>query len=163
MKIKLFGNIALYITWSMVIGFFLYYLSILGAMAYLLFIDGSSGGFGQFVSIPSFILVFGVGIGFTIMRKHTLKENELGKALKEDFFLAGWIGFLVGLGFLGAGMDEQFGNIEWGISIVISNFKTITIPLLYGYICGKMFEASSTKPVIEWRFKKLKNYFPIRN
>ena len=88
-------------------------------MAYVLFIIGGPGGFGQFVSIPSFILVFGVGIGFTIMRKHTLKENELGKALKEDFFLAGWIGFLVGLRFLGAGMDEQFRNIEWGISIVI--------------------------------------------
>ena len=156
MKIKLFGNIAVYLTWSMVIGFFLYYLSILGAMAYLLFIDGSSGGFGQFVSIPSFILVFGVGIGFTIMRKHTLKENELGKALKEDFFLAGWIGFLVGLGFLGAGMDEQFGNIEWGISIVISNFKTVTIPLLYGYICGNMLADSLTKPITDWKIQKSK-------
>ena len=149
MKIKLFGNVPVFLSWSMVIGFFIYYLSILGAMAYVLFIIGEPGGFGQFVSMPSFILVFGVGIGFTIMRKHTLKENELGKALKEDFFLAGWIGFLVGLGFLGARMDEQFGNIEWGISIVISNFKTVTIPLLYGYICGKMFEASMTKPVIE--------------
>ena len=57
--------------------------------------------------------------------------------------------FLYYLSILGAGMDEQFGNIEWGISIVISNFKTVTIPLLYGYICGKMFEASMTKPVIE--------------
>ena len=149
MKIKLFGNVAIYLSWSLVIGFVLYYFSILGGMAYLLFIDGAASGFGQFVSIPSFILVFGVGIGFTIMRKHTLKENELGKALKEDFFLAGWIGFLVGIGFLGAGIDEQFGNSEWGISIVISNFKTVTIPLLYGYICGKMFEASLTKPVIE--------------
>ena len=93
MKIKLFGNVELYISWSMAVGFFLYYLSILGAMAYVLFIDGAAGGFGQFVSIPSFILVFGVGIGFTIMRKHTLNENELGKALKEDFFL------LVGLVF----------------------------------------------------------------
>ena len=149
MKIKLFGNVAMYLSWSMAIGFFIYYLSILGALAYVLFIIGGPGGFGQFVNIPSFILVFGVGIGFTIMRKHTLKENELGKALKEDFVFAGWIGFLVALGFLGAGMDEQFGNIEWGISIVISNFKTVTIPLLYGYICGKMFEASMTKPVIE--------------
>ena len=149
MKIKLFGNVAMYLSWSMAIGFFIYYLSMLGALAYVLFIIGGPGGFGQFVSIPRFILVFGVGIGFTIMRKHTVKENELGKALKEDFFLAGWIGFLVGLGFLGAGMDEQFGNIEWGISIVISNFKAVTIPLLYGYICGKMFEASLTKPVIE--------------
>ena len=149
MKIKLFGNVALYLTWSLVIGFFLYYLSILGAMAYALFIDGVAGGFGQFISIPSFILVFGVGIGFTIMRKHTLKENELGKALKKDFILAGWIGFLVGLGFLGAGMDEQFGNIEWGISIVVSNLKTVTIPLLYGYICGNMLEASLTKPITD--------------
>ena len=149
MKIKLFGNVALYLTWSLVIGFFLYYLSILGAMAYALFIDGVAGGFGQFVSIPSFIIVFGVGIGFTLMKKHTLKENELGKALKKDFILAGWIGFLVGLGFLGAGMDEQFGNIEWGISIVVSNLKTVTIPLLYGYICGNMLEASLTKPITD--------------
>ena len=147
MKINLFGNVAVYLSWSLTAGFLLYYLSIVGAMAYVLFIDGAAGGFGQFVSIPSFILVFGVGIGFTIMRKHTLKENELGKALKEDFFLAGWIGFLVGLGFLGAGMDEQFGNIEWGISIVVSNLKTVTIPLLYGYILGNMLEASLTQPI----------------
>ena len=147
MKINLFGNVAVYLSWSLTTGFLLYYLSIVGAMAYVLFIDGVAGGFGQFVSIPSFILVFGVGIGFTLMRKHTLKENELGKALKKDFIFAGWIGFLVGLGFLGAGMDEQFGNIEWGISIVVSNLKTVTIPLLYGYICGNMFEASCTKPI----------------
>tara|TARA_Y100000590_G_scaffold15432_1_gene18545 strand:+ start:1003 stop:1452 length:450 start_codon:yes stop_codon:yes gene_type:complete len=149
MKINLFGNVAVYLSWSLTTGFLLYYLSIVGAMAYVLFIDGVAGGFGQFVSIPSFILVFGVGIGFTLMRKHTLKENELGKALKKDFILAGWIGFLVGLGFLGAGMDEQFGNVEWGISIVISNLKTVTIPLLYGYILGNMLEASLTEPVIK--------------
>ncbi len=149
MKIELFENVTLYLSWSLIVGFLLYYLSILGAIAYVLFIDGAAGGFGQFVNIPSFILVFGVGIGFTIMRKHTIKKDELGKALKKDFILAGWIGFLVGLGFLGAEMDEQFGNIDWGISVVISNFKTVTIPLLYGYICGKMFEASLTKPAIE--------------
>ena len=147
MKIKLFRNVVVYISWSMAVGFFLYYLSILGAMAYVLFIDGAAGGFGQFVSIPSIIFVFGVGIGFTIMRKHTLKENELGIALKKDFILAGWIGFLIGLGFLGAGMDEQFGNIEWGVSILVSNLKTVTIPLLYGYILGNMLEASLTQPI----------------
>ena len=149
MKINLFGNVAVYLSWSLTTGFLLYYLSIVGAMAYVLFIDGVAGGFGQFVSIPSFILVFGVGIGFTLMRKHTLKENELGKALKKDFILAGWIGFLIGLGFLGAGMDEQFGNIEWGVSILVSNLKTVTIPLLYGYILGNMLEASLTEPVIK--------------
>ena len=147
MQIKLIGDMSIYINRNLTIGAVLMYVSMVGAMAYVLFIDGAAGGFGQFVSIPSFILVFGVGIGFTLMRKHTLKENELGKALKKDFIFAGWIGFLVGLGFLGAGMDEQFGNIEWGISIVVSNLKTVTIPLLYGYICGNMFEASCTKPI----------------
>jgi len=149
MQIKLIGDMSIYINRNLIIGFVLMYVSMVGAMAYVLFIDGAAGGFGQFVSIPSFILVFGVGIGFTLMRKHTLKENELGKALKKDFILAGWIGFLVGLGFLGAGMDEQFGNVEWGISIVISNLKTVTIPLLYGYILGNMLEASLTEPVIK--------------
>ena len=149
MQIKLIGDMSIYINRNLIIGFVLMYVSMVGAMAYVLFIDGAAGGFGQFVSIPSFILVFGVGIGFTLMRKHTLKENELGKALKKDFIFAGWIGFLVGLGFLGAGMDEQFGNIEWGISIVVSNLKTVTIPLLYGYICGNMLEASLTKPITD--------------
>ena len=36
MKIKLFGKVVVYINWSMAVGFFLYYLSILGAMAYVL-------------------------------------------------------------------------------------------------------------------------------
>ena len=147
MKIKLFGNVSIYLSWSLVIGFLLYYLSTIVSMAYVIIIDGVAGRFVQFISIPSLILVFGVGIGFTLMRKHTLEQNELGIALKKDFILAGWIGFLVGLGFLGAGMDEQFGNIEWGISFVVSNLKTVTIPLLYGYICGNIFEASLTPPL----------------
>ena len=147
MRIKLFGNVALNVSWSLIIGFLLMYLSILGAMAYAILIEGTAGRFIQFVNIPSFILVFGVGIGFTLMRKHTLKDNEIGVALKKDTILAGWIGFLIGLGLLGAGMDEQFGNIKWGISIVVLNLKTITIPLLYGYIIGNMFEASLTPPI----------------
>ena len=44
-------------------------------------------------------------------------------------------------------MDEQFENIEWGISIVVSNLKTITIPLLYGYSIGNMLEASLSPPI----------------
>ena len=147
MKISLFGNVAINVSWSLTIGFLLMYLSMLGAMAYALLIDGAAGRFIQFVNIPSFIIVFGVGIGFTLMRKHTLKDNEIGTALKKDVILGGWIGFLIGLGLLGAGMDEQFGNIEWGISIVVSNLKTITIPLLYGYIIGNMLEASLSTPI----------------
>ena len=147
MKIKLFGNVEVNVSWSLIIGFLLMYLSILGPMAYTILIEGIAGRFIQFLSIPSFFLVLGVGIGFTLMRKHTLKDNEIGVALKKDTILGGWIGFLIGLGLLGAGMDEQFGNIEWGISIVVSNLKTITIPLLYGYIIGNMLEASLSPPI----------------
>ena len=85
------------------------------------------------------------------MRKHTLNDNEIGVALKKDVILGGWIGFLIGLGLLGAGMDDQFGNIEWGISIMVSNLKTIPIPLLYGYISGNMLEASLSPPISKWR------------
>ena len=119
MKIKLFGNVAINVSWSNTIGSLLMYLSMVGAIAYAIFVEGNSGRFIQFVNIPAFILVFGVGIGFTLMRKHTLNDNEIGVALKKDVILGGWIGFLIGLGLLGAGMDEQFGNIEWGISIVV--------------------------------------------
>ena len=147
MKIKLFGNVAVNVSWSNTIGSLLMYLSMAGAIAYAIFVEGNAGRFIQFVNIPAFILVFGVGIGFTLMRKHTLNDNEIGVALKKDVILGGWIGFLIGLGLLGAGMDDQFGNVEWGISIVVSNLKTITIPLLYGYIIGNMLEASLSPPV----------------
>ena len=86
MKIKLFGKVVVYVSWLMVVGFFLYYSSILVAKDYVLFIDSTAAGFSQIVSIPSFILVFGVGIGIIIIRKYTLKENELGKALKRRLF-----------------------------------------------------------------------------
>ena len=149
MKIKFYEDVAVNVSWTNIIGFLLLYLSMIGAIAYALIIEGASGKFIQFLSIPSFILVFGVGTGFTLMRKHALKNNELGTALKKDFILAGWIGFLIGLGLLGASMDARFGNMEWGISIFISNLKTSTIPLLYGYILGNIFEASLTPPVIK--------------
>ena len=150
MKIKLFGNVAVNVSWSNTIGSLLMYLSMLGAIAYAILVEDTAGRFIQFVNIPAFILVFGVGIGFTLMRKHTLNDNEIGVALKKDVILGGWIGFLIGLGLLGASMDEQFGNIEWGISIVVSNLKTITIPLLYGYIIGNMLEASLSPPISKW-------------
>ena len=59
MKISLFGNVAINVSWSLTIGFLLMYLSMLGAMAYALLIDGAAGRFIQFVNIPSFIIVFG--------------------------------------------------------------------------------------------------------
>ena len=57
------------------------------------------------------------------------------------------IGSLAVFDFLGAGMDEQFGNIGRGISIVLSNFKTVTITLWYSYIYRNMFEAYLTNRI----------------
>ena len=49
MKIKLFGNTAVNVSWSLTIGFLLMYLSILGAMAYAILVEDIAGRFIQFV------------------------------------------------------------------------------------------------------------------
>ena len=108
----------------------------IGVIAYALFVEGSAGGFGNFLSIPSFSFVVGVGGGFTYMRKHALKENELGIALKKDFILAGWIGTMVGLVLMGAGYGGEggFNNLGGGAAAAI-------ICPLYGYMFGNIVEA----------------------
>ena len=107
----------------------------IGAIAYALFVEGAAGGFGNFLSIPSFGFVVGIGGGFTYMRKHALKENELGTALKKDFILAGWIGTMMGLLFMLAGYGgEGFGNNLGGGAAAI-------ICPLYGYMLGNIVEA----------------------
>ena len=68
----------------------------IAAIAYSLIVEGATGGFGMFLSIPSFIFVIGVGRGLNLMKKHTFKEDELGKSLRNDLALAGWLGFIVG-------------------------------------------------------------------
>ena len=109
--------------------------SSMGAIAYALFVDGSAGGFGSFLSLPGFGFVVGVGGGFTYMRKHALKKNELGKTIKKDFILAGWLGLIFGLVlmFEGYGFNEgenMGGGLRAGLSSV-----------LYGYVLGNIVEA----------------------
>ena len=57
--------------------------SSIGTIAYALFVEGAAGGFGNFLSIPSFGIVVGVGGGFTYMRKHTLKKKTDRRSLKR--------------------------------------------------------------------------------
>ena len=134
MKIKLFGNVAINVSWSNTIGSLLMYLSMVGAIGYAIFVEGNAGRFIQFVNIPAFILVFGVGIGFTLMRKHTLNDNEIGVALKKDVILGGWIGFMIGVVMLSGSITTVFGP---GMGYAV-------LPLLYGYLI------SFIRKVIGW-------------
>ena len=108
----------------------------IGSIAYALFVEGAAGGFGNFLSIPSFGIVVGVGGGFTYMRKHTLKKKQIGAALKDDFILAGWIGCIMGFILMGAGAGLEGGldNLGGGLSASI-------VTVLYGYMLGPIVEA----------------------
>ena len=108
-----------------------------GAIAFALFSGGASGSFAMFLSPPSFIFVVGVGGGLTYMRKHTLKDEELGKALRSDFVLAGWLGFIVGIILMGAGSENIVGMSSGGLSAA-------SITILYGYLAGAIVEAFMT-------------------
>ena len=117
-----------------VLGLVILLASSAGAIAFALFVDGAAGGFGNFISLPSFIFVLGVGVGFSYMRKHTLKEKEFGTALKNDFAIAGWLGTIVGLILMGSGYDTISDLPGIGLSAAL-------VTVLYGYVLGAIAEA----------------------
>ena len=90
-----------------IIGSLLVYFSLLGTITYALFFEGVPGKYSHFISWPSFLVVFGGGTGMILMRKHTYQDNKLGKNLKKEFILAGWIGFMIGLVLLFAGFSDE--------------------------------------------------------
>ena len=45
----------------------------------------------------SFGFVFGVVRELTYMKEYTLKEQKLGKAIRSDLALPGWLGFIIGI------------------------------------------------------------------
>ena len=109
----------------------------IGAILFALFFEGASGDFAMFLSPPAFMFVVGVGGGLTYMRKHTFKDEELGKALRSDFVLAGWLGFVVGIILMGAGSENIVGMSSGGLSAA-------SITILYGYLAGAIVEAFMT-------------------
>tara|TARA_Y100000591_G_C21654888_1_gene604791 strand:- start:155 stop:376 length:222 start_codon:yes stop_codon:yes gene_type:complete len=73
------------------------------------------------------------------MRKRTTKDNELGKSLRSDFILAGWIEFLTGLiSMLGGFSILNLNNLAGG-------FAAASVTILYGYFIGAISEAFLTK------------------
>ena len=132
-----------------IIGSLLVYLSLLGTITYALFYEGLPGKYSHFISWPSFLVVFGGGTGIILMRKHTYQDNQIGKNLKREFILAGWIGFTIGLVLLSNGMQhhlfvgmkhELAKNLGPGLAAAI-------VPIFYGYVGGAIIESFFTRDV----------------
>ena len=121
-----------------IIGLIALLVSSVAAIAYSFNVEGAAGGFGLFLSIPSFVFVIGVGGGLNFMRKHTFIDNELGKSLRDDLVLAGWLGFIVGSILAFGGNSDSIADIP------SSYLSAAIIPVLYGYVIGAIAEAFVT-------------------
>ena len=118
-----------------ILGLILAIASFIITLWYAFYVEGAAGSYGNFLSIPSFVFVLGFGIGINKMRKHTIKGGTLGKALREDFILAGWLGLLVGFVLIAAGYSKgEIDNLGGGIAAA-------TITVLYGYFMGIIAES----------------------
>ena len=110
-----------------------------GILAFGFFGEGAAGSFMNFISLPSFVFVIGVGGGLTFMRKHTINNEDLGKSLRSDFILAGWLGFLIGLILLLAGFSQE------EINYFVGDVGAAIVTILYGYYMGAITEAFMRK------------------
>ena len=83
---------------------------VIGAVGYALWIEGITNvGIGNFISIPSLVIVVSFG-GLTYAKKERYKFHELGKVLKQDLILGGWIGTIMGLILTFAFVDNDIMN-----------------------------------------------------
>ena len=144
MVLKIYGNVALHFSKNRLLGYGIMYFSMVYALYHALFKNGSAGGFGDFIHLPTYVMVLGLSIGFTIMEKHLLAENELGFALKKNTILAGWISFMFGVIFLGMEMAHYRENIH---SYLGNGLGTAVISLIYGYVSAPILEAFFTKGI----------------
>ena len=127
-----------------IIGALFMILALVGTMTHALLFDDSPGQYSLFLSWPSFLLVFGGGTGIILMRKHTYQDNQLGKNLKREFILAGWIGFMIGLVLLFASFSDEAWMFTSFQKIIHFGSPAI-VPVYYGYIIGAMVEPFFTK------------------
>ena len=119
---------------SNILGLILAIASFILTLWYAFMVEGAAGNYTMFLSVPSFVFVLGFGIGINQMRKHTIKEGKLGKALREDFILAGWLGLLVGTILIARTYSQDEINIGGGIAAA-------SITVLYGYFMGIIAES----------------------
>ena len=144
MQINILKGTSLYITTDRMIGYAVMALSLNGAIYHALFVQGASGGFGSFLHWPTTFSVLAIGISMTYMKKHALKDNELGKMLRKDMALSGWILFMVNAILIGGGMHNEDNNdlVEMGPALI-----RLVLCLQYGYVTGIIFETFFTRDV----------------
>ena len=144
MQIKILRGTSLYITTDRMIGYAVMFLSLNAAIYHALFIEGSSGAFRSFLHWPTSFSLLAIGLSMTYMKKHTLNDNELGKMLRENMALSGWILFMLNAVLIGGGMHSE-GYKE------LANMGPALIRLVlciqYGYIYGIIFETFFTRDV----------------
>ncbi len=90
-----------------------------------------------FVSIPSLSIVLAFS-GLTYAKKDKYKFYQLGKVLKNDLILGGWIGTLIGI-MLTFGLADN--NINNNFGDFFNSIGMAMITLLYGYIIGNIAES----------------------
>ena len=144
MQIKILKGISLYITTDRMIGYAVMFFSLNAAIYHALFIEGSSGAFRSFLHWPTSFSLLAIGLSMTYMKKHTLNDNELGKMLRENMALSGWILFMLNAVLIGGGMHSE-GYKE------LANMGPALIRLVlciqYGYIYGIIFETFFTRDI----------------
>ena len=144
MQIKILRGISLYITTDRMIGYAVLFLSLNGVIYHALFIEGASGGFRSFLHWPTTFSVLAIGLSMTYMKKHALKDNELGKMLRKDMALSGWILFMLNAILIGGGMHNEDNRdlAEMGPALI-----RLVLCVQYGYVTGIIFEAFFTRDV----------------
>jgi hypothetical protein len=90
-----------------------------------------------FASIPSLGIVLAFS-GLTYAKKDKYKFHQLGKVLKKDLILGGWVGTMIGImltfGLADNSIDNNFGDLLNSIGMAM-------ITLLYGYMIGNIVES----------------------
>ena len=94
-----------------------------------------------FASIPSLGILLAFS-GLTYAKKYKYKFHQLGKVLKKDLILGGWVGTLIGImltfGLADNSLDNNFGALLNSIGMAM-------ITLLYGYMIGNIVESCCPK------------------
>ena len=144
MQIKILRGTSLYITTDRMIGYAVMFFSLNAAIYHALFIEGSSGAFRSFLHWPTSFFLLAIGLSLTYMKKHTLKDNELGKMLRENMVLSGWILFMLNAVLIGGGMhSEEYKELaNMGPALI-----RLVLCVQYGYIYGIIFETFFTRDI----------------
>ena len=144
MQIKILKGISLYITTDRMIGYAVMFFSLNAAIYHALFIEGSSGAFRSFLHWPTSFSLLAIGLSMTYMKKHTLNDNELGKMLRENMALSGWILFMLNAVLIGGGMH---GEVYKELANMGPALIRLVLCIQYGYIYGIIFETFFTRDV----------------